>query len=64
MALLSKIKPKNIRYGLGIEELDQEGRVITAEFDDFYVLNSYTPNSGMNGTRLDYRVDEWDKSFR
>ena len=63
-AIWSKKKPNNVLYGLGIEELDNEGRVITLEFDKFYLLHVYTPNSGEALARLDYRVKIWDVAFR
>ena len=44
-AIYTKIKPIQVRYGIGIEEHDKEGRVITLEFEDFYLVNCYTPNS-------------------
>ncbi len=62
-AIFTKIKPKNVTYGIGIEEHDQEGRVITLEFKDFYLVNSYTPNSGRELARLDYRM-QWEDAFR
>lgn len=62
-AILSKKKPINTTYGIGVEEHDQEGRVITAEFEDFYVICAYVPNSGNGLKRLDYRTT-WDKDFR
>ena len=60
--VFSKTEPLSVRYGIGIEEHDQEGRVITCEFDDYYILTVYTPNSGDGLKRLDYRM-EWDKAF-
>lgn len=50
-AVFSKVKPLTVTYGLGIEEHDKEGRVITAEYKEFYLVNVYTPNSqrGWNG---------------
>lgn len=62
-AIFTKIKPKNVTCGIGIEEHDKEGRVITLEFDDFFLVNSYTPNSGRELARLDYRM-EWEDAFR
>lgn len=62
-AIFSKIKPISIKNGIDIEEHDQEGRVITLEFNDFYLVNCYTPNSQRELTRLDYRV-KWEKDFR
>ena len=63
-AIWSKKKPLNIIYGVGIDELDNEGRVITLEFDFFYLVHVYTPNSGEVLARLDYRVKTWDVEFR
>jgi exodeoxyribonuclease-3 len=61
-AILTKTEPINIIYDMGIEEHDQEGRVITAEFKDFFLITVYTPNSGSGLKRLDYR-QQWDKDF-
>ena len=63
-AIFSKKKPINVTYGLGSSSIDQEGRVITLEFEDFYLLHVYTPNSGEGLKRLNYRVNTWDKEFR
>ncbi len=62
-ALLTNIKPVSVTYGIGMEKHDNEGRVITAEFDDFFLVNVYTPNSGQQLKRLDYR-QEWNKDFQ
>ena len=62
-ALLTKIKPIGVTYGIGIEEHDQEGRVITAEFEQFYLVNCYTPNSKRELERLEYRM-KWEDAFR
>ena len=62
-AVFTKIKPLNVTYGLGIEEHDQEGRVITVEYDDFYLVNVYTPNAQKELARLDYRM-QWEDDFR
>ena len=62
-AIFTKTKPKNVTYGIGIEEHDKEGRVITLEFKDFFLVNCYTPNSGRELARLDYRMD-WEDAFR
>lgn len=62
-AIFTKQKPKSVSYGIGIEEHDKEGRVITLEFDNFYMVNCYTPNSQRELTRLDYRM-EWEEEFR
>ncbi|MFZ1676429.1 MAG: exodeoxyribonuclease III [Saprospiraceae bacterium] len=61
-SIMTKEHPKNVNYGLGIDAHDQEGRVITAEFDKFYLLTAYIPNSGSELGRLDYRKT-WDDDF-
>ena len=58
----SKMKPKKVALGFGVEEHDQEGRVITATFDDFHLVNVYTVNSQRGLKRLDYRK-AWDEAF-
>lgn len=63
VALLTKIKPLSITYDMGIEEHDQEGRVQCAEYENFYLVNVYVPNSGQKLVRLDYRK-QWDEDFR
>lgn len=62
-AILSKEKPINVTYDMGVEEHDQEGRVICAEYTDFYLVNVYVPNSGQKLVRLDYR-EKWDVDFK
>ncbi len=62
-AVFTKQKPLNVSYGIGIEEHDQEGRVITLEFEDFYLVNVYTPNAQRGLARLDYRMG-WEVAFR
>lgn len=62
-ALFTKEKPIEVTYGIGIEEHDKEGRVITAEYSDYFVVTCYTPNSQTELTRLDYRM-EWEDAFR
>ena len=62
-AIFTKIEPNRVTYGIGIEEHDQEGRVITLEFDKFYMVNVYTPNSQRELTRLEYR-QKWEDDFR
>jgi exodeoxyribonuclease-3 len=62
-AIFTKIKPNKVTYGIGIEEHDQEGRVITLEFDTFYLVNIYTPNSKRSLERLDYRMI-WEDEIR
>lgn len=61
-AIFTRIKPLSVNYGLGIEEHDHEGRVITAEFENCYVVTCYTPNSQRELTRLDYRMT-WEDAF-
>lgn len=61
-AILSKKEPLNVSYGLGIEEHDNEGRLITAEFDKFYLLTAYVPNSQNGLKRIDYR-QQWDRDL-
>ena len=61
-AILSKTKPLSVMKGIGIEEFDHEGRVLTAEFDDFYFVTVYVPNSGGELKRLNYRI-KWDLAF-
>jgi exodeoxyribonuclease-3 len=62
-AILSKEKPVEVQYGIGLPEHDTEGRVITATFKDLVVVNSYVPNSGQDLRRLDYR-GTWDAALR
>lgn len=62
-AIFTKIKPKEVKYGIGIEEHDKEGRVITLEFDNFYMVNIYTPNSKRELERLQYR-QIWEDEIR
>lgn len=62
-AVFTKKKPLSVSYGLGIEEHDKEGRVITLEFEDFYFITVYTPNSKTELERLDYRMI-WEDEFR
>ena len=62
VAILTKEEPISITNDMGIEEHDQEGRVQCAEFEDFYLVNVYVPNSGQNLVRLDYRKT-WDADF-
>ncbi|MEM6820660.1 MAG: exodeoxyribonuclease III [Verrucomicrobiota bacterium] len=64
VATYSKTEPMEVTYGMGIEEHDQEGRVVTTEFSDFYLVNVYTPNSKNELLRLPYRENEWDPAFR
>lgn len=62
-AIFTKKEPLSVRYGLGIEEHDKEGRVITLEFEDFFMITVYTPNSQTELARLDYRM-KWEDDFR
>lgn len=62
-AIFTKIKPLNVTYGIGIEEHDKEGRVITLEFENFYMVNIYTPNSKRELERLEYR-QVWEDDIR
>ncbi len=61
-ALFTKKEPLSVTYGIGIEEHDQEGRVITAEYENFYVVTCYTPNSQTGLARLEYRM-QWEEDF-
>ena len=61
-AIFSKYEPISIKYGIGKKEHDNEGRVITLELDKFYLVNVYTPNSGQELKRLEYRI-KWNKDF-
>ena len=62
-AVFTKIKPIAVTYGIGVEEHDHEGRVITMEYEDFYLVNVYTPNSKRELERLDYR-QVWEDAMR
>ena len=62
-AIFSEVKPLSVTYGLGIEEHDHEGRVITLELESYYLITVYTPNSQEELRRLDYRM-KWDDDFR
>ncbi|MFA9422041.1 MAG: exodeoxyribonuclease III [Sedimentibacter sp.] len=62
-AVFSKQEPLTATYGMGIEEHDKEGRIITLEYEKFYLVNVYTPNSKRELLRLDYRM-EWEDDFR
>tara|TARA_R110000824_G_scaffold288508_2_gene476500 strand:- start:71248 stop:72012 length:765 start_codon:yes stop_codon:yes gene_type:complete len=61
-AILSRLEPLKVSYDIGLEEHDMEGRVICAEFSDYYLVTVYTPNSGSELKRLAYR-QAWDKAF-
>ena len=62
-AVFTRIKPLNVTYGMGIDEHDTEGRMITLEYDTFYLVNVYTPNSKEGLARLPYRM-EWEDAIR
>ncbi|SHJ16696.1 exodeoxyribonuclease III [Lutispora thermophila] len=62
-AVFTKKKPISVKYGIGMDEHDQEGRVITLEYEDFYLVNAYIPNSQRELARLDYRM-KWEDDFR
>lgn len=61
-AIFTRMHPLSVRYGIGIEEHDHEGRVITLEFPTFYLVTVYTPNAQRELTRLDYRM-AWEDAF-
>ena len=63
VAVFTKAEPLRVCYGLGIDEHDHEGRVLTLEYPDFYLVNVYTPNSQNELARLDYRM-QWEDDFR
>ena len=62
-AIFTKREPISVAYGIGIDKHDKEGRVITLEYEDFYMITVYTPNSQNELARLDYRM-EWEDAFR
>ena len=62
-AVFSKVEPLSVSYGMGIDEHDHEGRIISLEFEGFHLVNVYTPNSQRELTRLMYRM-KWDDDFR
>ena len=62
-AIFAKSEPLSVSYGIGIEELDTEGRLITLEYPDFYLITCYTPNAQQGLVRLDHRL-KWDTAFR
>ena len=62
-AIFAKEAPLSVTYGLGVEELDTEGRLITLEYPDFFLVTCYTPNAQRGLTRLDHRL-KWDEAFR
>ena len=62
-AIFSRLEPKAVKYGMGLERHDGEGRIIQAEYEDFILVNVYTPNSQRGLARLDYRL-QWEDDFR
>lgn len=62
VVILSKTQPLSIDYDMGIEHHDKEGRILTAQFNDFFLVNVYTPNSKRELERLDYRM-QWEDDF-
>ncbi|HMM19278.1 MAG TPA: exodeoxyribonuclease III [Selenomonadales bacterium] len=62
-AVFTRVEPVSVTYGMNIAEHDQEGRIITLELDEFYLVNTYTPNSQRGLLRLDYRL-KWEDDFR
>lgn len=62
-AIFTRVEPIDVTYGIGIEEHDHEGRVITMEFEDYYLVTVYTPNSQKELARLDYRMT-WEDAFK
>lgn len=63
MGILTKFKPLSVTYDINIPEHDLEGRVLTLEYPEFYIVSVYVPNAGEGVKRLNYRVNEFDKSF-
>lgn len=62
-AIFAKQEPMSVTYGIGIEELDTEGRMITLEYPEFYLITCYTPNAQQSLARIDHRM-KWDNAFR
>ena len=62
-AIFAKEQPLSVTYGVGVEELDTEGRLITLEYPDFYLVTCYTPNAQQGLARIDHRL-KWDEAFR
>ena len=62
-AIFTKHTPLSVRYGLGIPELDTEGRLITLEYPEFFLVTCYTPNAQRELARIDHRL-KWDEAFR
>lgn len=64
IGIISGLNPKSVRYGMGIEKHDREARLITLEFESFYLVSCYFPYSGDRPQRFTYRTKEWDPDFR
>ena len=64
VAVWTKLKPLNVQEGIGIERHDQEGRVLTLEYSDYFLVSVYVPNAGQGLKRHSYRVTDWDISFQ
>ena len=62
-AIFTKHTPLSVRYGVGVEELDTEGRMITLEYPEFFIATCYTPNAQRELARIDHRL-KWDEAFR
>ncbi len=62
-AILTRLKPLRVKEGMGIVKHDQEGRLLTMEFEDLYLVNIYVPNARRDLARLDYRTQEWDSDL-
>ena len=62
-AIFAKEEPISVLYGVGVEELDTEGRMVTLEYPDFYLMTCYTPNAQRELARIDHRLN-WDEAFR
>ncbi|APB30733.1 MULTISPECIES: exodeoxyribonuclease III [Vagococcus] len=63
VAVFTKIEPLSVKKGMGVEEFDMEGRLLTLEYDTFYLVNCYTPNAQAELKRIDFRL-AWEKQFR
>ena len=62
-AIFTRIEPLAVYYAMGMSHHEKEGRLLTAEFADYYLVNVYTPNSKRGLLRLDYRTEQWDPDF-
>ena len=63
VAVFTKFKPLSVSHDIGVDRHDREGRVLTVEFQTFYLVSCYTPNAGEGLKRLQYRVQDWDQHF-